>query len=283
MVNKGIVFVGDSYTWGHGLWQYYPNLWYDQDDGITEAYTSNPSLSKFHIANRWVRIVATHFKTFEIVRKFTAGSDYESLSSLSQFFNDGIYQYPGIKHDNQYTLNYRDISYVIFGTSYLDRCPLIKPLPTDELTHLEDVSPDLIMDMGFSNVEEFLEYHKRYYFYRIKTKLMELEDKGVKTLIWNVTPIYKELFSNDEWMAERLIPMKYKNDSVFNIEELMNKHKHLILSEDLYFKKYQDRNPPNDGHPSLYAQQVIADSVINSIEKRNSEELIKKNEKKLGN
>lgn len=271
MINKGMVFVGDSYTWGHGLWQYYPNDSYSQDDGISEQYTSNPCLSEFHLANRWVRKVATHFKTFERVRKFTAGSDYESLSSLSQFFYNGSCEYPGVLHDTEYPLKYKDVSYIIFGTSYIDRCPHIKPISPLQITPLEDVTPEMIIDYGFMNVKQFLDYHKRFYFNRIKTKLMEVEQMGVKTLIWNVTPVYKELFSNDDWMMKRLIPMKYKNDSEFNIEKLMQTHKHLILSEDSYFKKYQDRNPPEDGHPSLYAQQVIADSVINSIEKRNSE------------
>ena len=274
MINKGIVFVGDSYTWGHGLWQYYPNDSYSQsDDTDTEQYKSNNSLSKFHLANRWVRLVANHFKTFEKVRKYTAGSDYESLSSLSQFFADGHSSYPNIPsgiYENK--LDYKDISYVVFGTSYIDRCPLVKPMANrDSLTYLEDVTPELIIDYGFSNVEDFLDYLKRYYFHRIKTKLMEVEKNGVKTLIWNVTPVYKELFSSDEWMRKRLIPMEYKTDSEFDISELMIKHKNLILSEDSYFRKYQKRNPPKDSHPSLYAQQVIADCVIKSINKRNSE------------
>jgi|TARA_B110000908_G_scaffold162398_1_gene207811 hypothetical protein len=272
MINKGIILVGDSYTWGHGLWQYYPNDSYSQEDGIhTEQFTSNPALQEFHLSNRWARIVSTHFKTFERVRKYTAGSDYESLYSLNQFFGENLGQYASYPQDGESPMRYKDISYVIFGTSYIDRCPHIKPFNTDEGIYLEDVNPEMLQDYGFINVKQFLDYHKRYYFNRIKTKLMTLENQGVKTLIWNVTSVYKELFGNDEWMMKRLIPLDYKNDSEFDMEELMGKHKHLILSEDSYFKKYQKRNPPKDGHPSLYAQQVMADNVIKSINKRNSE------------
>ena len=111
-------------------------------------------------------------------------------------------------------------------------------------------------------------YHKRYYFHRIKTKLLEVEKKGVKTLIWNVTPTYKKLFDKDEWMTKRLIHLEYKGESVDNIESLMNKHDELVLSKDTYFRKFQKRNPPEDGHPSLMAQKMISNSVIKALNLR---------------
>lgn len=269
MINKGIVFVGDSYTWGHGLWQYYPNDKYFKEDDITEAYSNNPALEEFHKANRWPRLVANNYSTFERCRKFTAGSDYESLSSLSQFFNDGISEFQGPMHDNEFPLRYRDVSYVIFGTSYIDRCPFITPRL--DLHYLEEVTPDLMLSFGFDDVNDFLDYHKRYYFYKIKTKLMYVEKQGVNTLIWNVTNTYKKLFEQDEWMSKRLIKLNYKNDSEDYIVSLMKKYDELVLSKDKYFQKFQKRNPPDDGHPSLMAQKVIANSVINAMENRNSE------------
>lgn len=269
MINKGIVFVGDSYTWGHGLWQYFPNDKYFKEDGITEAYTNNSALQEFHLANRWPRLVANHFSTFERCRQFTAGSDYESLSSLSQFFDDDVTQFQGAFHDLGSELRYNDVSYIIFGTSYIDRCPFVTPRL--DIHYLEEVNPDMMISFGFNDVNEFLQYHKRYYFHRIKTKLMEVEKKGVKTLIWNVTPTYKKLFDKDEWMTKRLIHLEYKGESSDNIESLMNKHDELVLSKDTYFRKFQKRNPPEDGHPSLMAQKMISNSVIKAIENRNSD------------
>jgi predicted restriction endonuclease len=100
---------------------------------------------------------------------------------------------------------------------------------------------------------------------------MHVEKQGVNTLIWNVTNTYKKLFEQDEWMSKRLIKLNYKNDSEDYIEALMNKYDELVLSKDKYFQKFQKRNPPDDGHPSLMAQKVIANSVINAMENRNSE------------
>lgn len=272
MINKGIIFVGDSFTWGHGLWQYYPYHEYVHSDDITGTFSNSTPLKLYHKSVRWPRLVANHFQTFEMTRRYTAGSDYESLSTISQFFKDDeLCEYQGNYHEHEYTFSYDDISYVIFGTSYIVRCPFVYNVDEasgNKIYFLNDITPEKMLSFGFDNIVDLLEYHKRYYYFKIKNKLQELEKRGVKTLIWSVNDDYKELMQDDQWMQDRLIRFRFGDVVYDNIEPLM-KDKTMRIDTDEYFEKFQNRKPPADGHPSLHAQKVIAQNVIEAMELRN--------------
>ena len=78
---------------------------------------------------------------------------------------DGISEFQGPMHDNGSPLRYRDVSYVIFGTSYIDRCPFITPRL--DLHYLEEVTPDLMLSFGFDDVIEYSgdAFSQQLYFY----------------------------------------------------------------------------------------------------------------------
>jgi hypothetical protein len=270
MVNKGMVFIGDSFTWGHGLWQYFPNDTYLQDDSL-DLYYKSEVLKRYHESTRWPRLVANHFKTFEVCKQFTAGSDYETIFTISQFFNQqdfGRYGWSG-GPDLSHNLRYQDISYLIFGVSFIDRCPHV--LPNDTNYYLSDITPDMMVSFGFDSVEDFLEYHTRYYFYKIKSKLKHLELNGVKTLWLSNVDTYIEFIENDHWMSDRLITFKYGDDNFTNLYDIGNMHSTFSIEGDPYFEEYQNREAPKDGHPSLNSQKLIASNVINAIETREKE------------
>lgn len=57
--------------------------------------------------------------------------------------------------------------------------------------------------------------------------------------------------------------MKYRGDIFDSIRRMMDKHPHLTINSD--YDNFS--NPPKDHHPSRECHQVIAESVINSIQK----------------
>ena len=90
---KGIIFAGDSFTWGQGLYFYskLPRLFYPKfnqpgGDNVTKSHILFKNLKSF------ARLVSNHFNTFEIKKEKNGGSDDEALQFIDDLFeNDFIY------------------------------------------------------------------------------------------------------------------------------------------------------------------------------------------------
>ena len=74
-----------------------------------------------------------------------------------------------------------------------------------------------------------------------------------------VTPILK-----DPYLSERFIKLKYKNKEYKTIEGLQREHKNMVIESD--FDNFVG-TPPSDHHPSKLCHQVIAENIINNIQK----------------
>jgi len=93
---------------------------------------------------------------------------------------------------------------------------------------------------------------------------MFYEEKGIKVRIlsWQnelVTPILK-----DPYLSERFIKLKYKNKEHKTIESLQREHKNMVIKSD--FDNFVG-NPPLDHHPSKLCHQIMAENIINNIQK----------------
>jgi hypothetical protein len=126
---KGIVFTGDSFTWGQGLY-FYSNL--DDISYPTESNTFKEDKIKIsHILYkdniRFSKLVVNHFNTFEYSKRTNGGSDDVSFQFLKLCFDKEFYE--NNTHLNWLThrmsdkdcLDYNEIDYIIFQTSVSER------------------------------------------------------------------------------------------------------------------------------------------------------------------
>jgi hypothetical protein len=258
---KGMVFVGCSFTHGHGLWHYanFPNMPID-DTSDDRKY----SFIKYSSLHRFPRLVANHFNTWEFVRNDYSGDDEESVGLLNKLFkiDKRIYYY---NQDDVY--QFSDISHVIFQTSYIDRCPYIYNKKTKDRFHIteldEESQIDMLLEWGFENIEDYYETLKIQWYSEIRNLFKILESKGLKCYLLSITDDYLKLLENDSFMKNKFIEMEYGGSHFKTISELMDYESSLKISND--FVNFE--NPPQDFHPSKKCHKIIADSIIKKIEK----------------
>jgi hypothetical protein len=107
----------------------------------------------------------------------------------------------------------------------------------------------------------------------VKNFLEDLESKGIKTAIFTWPDEFVNYIRKDSWLNDRFITFDYKNQNFSSIEKLMGEgamHSKPPLSPELTIK-WDEENfevTPKDHHPSLQCHKVMADNVINFIEKR---------------
>jgi hypothetical protein len=255
---NGIIFAGDSFTWGQGLYHYsnLPNLKIPKTGHYIDTYVT-PSHRKFKDTKRFARLVVNEFETFELVKIGNGGNDYESLE-----FIDDIFKKDGYK--------YEDISYVIFQTTHFVRSPFemevegeIKQLHFNHsIMKMHNMHDFFIKWLNQNNytLDDYERLHINQIFKKIKDKFIELESKGIKCKIICWTSDYIDLIKNDEYMFDKFIPILYNNTTIDCFETFMEEYPEMMIKNDSYFEK-----SIGDGHLSLNAHRIIADSIINKI------------------
>jgi hypothetical protein len=255
---NGIIFAGDSFTWGQGLYYYsnLPNLKIPKTGHYIDTYVT-PSHRKFKDTKRFARLVANEFKTFELVKIGNGGNDCESLE-----FIDDIFKKDGYK--------YEDISYVIFQTTHFMRSPFEMEVEGEiqqlhfnhSIMKMHNMHDFFIKWLNENNytLDDYERLHINQIFKKIKDKFIELESNGVKCKIICWTLDYIDLIKNDEYMFDKFIPILYNNTTIDCFETFMEKYPEMMIKNDSYFEK-----SVGDGHLSLNAQRIIADNIINKI------------------
>lgn len=256
---KGLLFAGDSYTWGQGLYYYsdlprlkIPLPGHYVADYVTEAH------KRFKDTKRFARLVANHFDTFEITKNMNGGSDDDSLAFIDKTFS--------------FYYKYEDVSYLIFQTTQAYRSDL-KFVYNDEYysfqvnshTSLTDAQNNALngwMDENNLTFDDVSNIHKKRVFNDIKAKFLYLEEKGVKCRIICWLSDYIPLITTDEYMKNRLIPIKWNGQTFLNFQNMANKYNQFLISDDPYFTE-----SVGDSHISLEAHKVIAGNIIKNIEK----------------
>jgi hypothetical protein len=251
------------------------------------------ALINFKNTVRYPRLVANHFKTFEVCRDTNGGSDELSIQFIKTAFDIDDKIKGSFGYLTQQRFKYEDISYVIFQTTqpcrssfkfvYKDETYYMWPndLRTkmvriaklnshgtyDEIENYIDIFSDYLNETN-NGVEEWLEQHIQFLYNNIKETLMTLEKNGVKTKVLNWPNDYVDMMLNDEFFKDRYIYLEHDGKKYKSIDELFLNVPNTVISKDFEFF---GSNPPNDHHPSMFCQKIISDSIIKSI---NSDKLI---------
>ena len=261
-----MIFAGCSHTFGHGLWYYsgLDNIPYGDKHGV--YHMDKNSYMKYTEANRYARLVANHFETYELVRGQTGGSEDVSLNFIESLFSGS----------GRKKFDYNEIGYLILQTSFVGRNKLIieyegkqielnNPYLYDTKEYGEFVNQ--LFKYNINSFEEFNELQKKYTLNKIRESFKLYESKGIKCRIFSWTNDYLDLIKTDTYLLGKLIPMIYddkKYDCILDMVEDGNEK--LLINNDF---EYFGSNPPNDSHPSKHLHKIIANNIISFIEKEN--------------
>lgn len=267
-MNKGIIFVGCSFTWGQGLYYYtkmdtlkYPPNSVFYDHFLTDAH------KKYMGAHRYGRLVANHFGTFDVHRNNNYGCEEQSLHFMDIIFDRK-------NSDEHFTLEryeHSEIEYFILQTSYFYRNS-VKIIENGveclvALTDNTDGKIDKLMfDMGINTFEELTDFYVKKWFDKIKTQFLKLENYGVKCRMICWYDDYLKYVESDDFMRDKFIPLYYQDIKFNTISELMDYDKSMNIKTD---REFFGPLPPDDSHPSKKCHRVIADSIIKKIESEN--------------
>jgi len=274
---KAMMFVGCSHTYGHGLWYYsglkdIPN----GDEYLSKVFETKPKFIKYRELTRFARTVSSHFNTYEITKDRTSGNDVDSIHFINESF----------AHDYKF----EDVSYLIFQTSFLDRCPIsyqkdnkffdfrLADFEKDGVISDEAISK--LNELGIKSFEEYVEKTKNQVFHKIRDTFIYLEDRGIKCRILSYTEDYIDLIKSDEFMSERFITMNYKDKEYNSILDMIyDGNLELMIIND---KDYFGENTPKDYHPSKTCHQIIAKNIIDKLPKETKISLKLADSKSLG-
>jgi hypothetical protein len=263
---KGLIFAGCSFTWGQGLY-YYSKLdtLVEPAPDCYDAKLVTDAHKRYMSTLRYPRLVANHFNTWEVTSKQNGGSEETSINFINSAF--GLSEGFGFLVDEKF--DFKEIEYVIIQTSQPNRNGFNYRFKDKDCKFLIfDQSSksnfyEWLIEERNITIEEWRQEHVKNYFDKLKDLMVFLEEKGVKTKILCWEDDYLNLISNDIFMYNRFIPLEYRGESFPCIRELMNKHSHLTINSD-----YDNLvNPPKDHHPSKECHEIIANAVINSIQK----------------
>jgi len=254
---KGIIFAGDSFTWGQGLYFYskLPRLFYpefNQYGGINVT----KSHMLFKNSKSFVRLVSNYFNTFEIKKEGNGGSDDESLEFIDNLFkNDFIYDdfdFVILQTTQPFRTKF---DFIYNGIEYnLNLNPWIK-----EFHEHHDIFLKWLESNKYT-YEDFEEIHIKQIVNKIKNKFIELESNGIKCLLFCWTKDYINGIKSNEFLNDRFVKIDYNDESFDCLDHLTLKYNQFMIINDPYFEE-----PPKDLHTSLEAQTLIANSIIKKI------------------
>jgi hypothetical protein len=287
---NGMIFAGCSFTWGQGLY-YYSNLKRipTMEEWNFDYYLVNNAHINYKNGVRYARLVANHFKTFEVCRDTNGGSDELSIKFIRQILGMESDNAPKLHYLSKEKFYYDDIDYVIFQTTQPYRSAFIfnyenvdyylwpnsgngyfaRIAKLNSNNIYEDITDDPIglfskwLDQTNSTLEDWLKNHIEFVFNNIKTLMIELEEKGIKTKVWNWQNDYVDMMKKDDFFKSRFITLNYKNSKYDCFDDLIQKVPNAMISKD--YASFNNK-PPLDHHPSMMCQKIIADSIIQSIE-----------------
>lgn len=274
-VIKGMAFAGCSFTWGQSLW-YYSNLptVIEQEYNKYDPQFVNFTHRAFTEANRYPRLVAQHYKTFELCQPFNGGSNSTMLDYWQRYALA-----PNSNLDDKRITNrsvrgpvhdLSDIGYFVIQFSHWARSDITinhrgiqyGPMQRWELfSDKQDLFYEYLEDNNI-NDEKFFEESKATDVANTKNFILELEKKGICVLVLCWPDDLVPYIEKDPWLSTHIVKLQYENAQYSSISELIAKHPVMRISGDTDFFI----EPPKDDHPSLKCHRVIADSIIRHIE-----------------
>jgi len=290
MFNKGIVFVGCSYTWGSGL-QYYSgyNSLNNLPENTYDANKINHALYNFICTHRYSRLVANKLGTWDAVKIENGGSEDGSIQYLNQIFEKANESNNTIRYTEKHqAFNYDEIGCVVYQLTDPFRNPTIN-LNGKELNiniahtrlrygqaYLNDISLfkknldtatfDEFFQFyteNFNNWEEMENYFIQKNLDNIKIVFEKLESNGIKCYIHTWQNEYVSFLNSNEYFNRRWIKFNYDGkvfNSIRDLEEY-NNNSFFITSDKLIVNGIEIY----DDHQSLECHKIMAESISQYI------------------
>ena len=285
---KGIIFAGDSYTWGEGL-HYYSDLHFDYDKPIHDyeyiGYDRNKlsaSQIEFIKCNRYSRKVANYFNTFDVVRKNNGGQNAEIFEFIDKIQNAYQYDYNlGIEGAHRaFKFIHKDFDYAIVQLTDMFREETkfeyeneLRSCNIRDIYSIKNSKFDKFIEENFEgNINNYLDVYLKNYADFIETKFKEYEHKGIKKcflITWqnDIIPfIHTNPFLNERFITFDIDGNTF--NSIWDLQTRNDRPKSMSISDDLYFVTKNIRVV--NGHTSLTAHNIIAKSIIKKIEENES-------------
>jgi hypothetical protein len=261
---KGIIFVGCSFTWGGGL-EYYapfediPNPYaYQFDESKISFATMN-----FIKANRFSRLVAKHFEMWEVNKLHCGGSDDNSIFFLENCFS--------LNNQSETTPNkhYENINNQKFSSDEI-KCVVF------QLTHPMRNYKEILKNEKFlsDTFDTWEEMENHFILENLKgvIKIFEqLESMGIACKLWCSYDDYSSFIKKHNYLSPKLITLKYLNEEFNSLYDLMDKHPKFKISTSGFLL---NGKPVPDDHQTIECHKIIADSIINSLEKDNINQML---------
>jgi hypothetical protein len=276
---KGMVFVGCSYTWGQGLWYYsdLPNIIEPEPYQFNSKLVTD-SHNLYRKTKYFPRLVANHYNTFEVTKKDNGGSEEISFDFLNSIFKIEKFAY-----DREFKLNFDDIDYIVFQTSHYarNRFFYINKTKNNEYEKMDfklqqtenrqvkkeqEIFFNYLKYQRESTFDEWNNDFLKQWIKIIENNLQFFESKGIKTLIINWHNDYLPFIKSNEWLNNRLIKLQHNDKEYESIVDLMENETITIDKDYVNFT-----NSPQDHHPSKLCHEIVANSIINKIDKNINE------------
>lgn len=271
---KGLLFGGCSFTWGQGLYFYsdLPRLVYPENEYTYNAKDISDAHIKFKDTIRFPRLVANHFKTFEVFKNCNGGSEDETFNFFKQIFGDPN-KHRIESHISYERYNYDDFDFIVIQLSQMFRNRFYYELDGEIISsnaapwaeHQDMTKLLKWMEVNNKTNDDWGNDVKKQQIERLINELKFYEEKGIKTMIF---PWENEMIGDlklIEYTNERLVKLKYKNKDFDTIQDLQHEYKNMSIKYD--YESF-DGAPPEDHHPSKLCHEVIADSIIKHIENK---------------
>lgn len=269
---KGLLFGGCSFTWGQGLYHYsdLERLYNSEISHLFDPRYVTLAQIKMMETMRFSRLVANHFKTFDIQKNQNGGSEDVTFDFLATIFHthpDGSSRSPHLSTDRY---DYDDFDFFIVQLSQIYRNRFNFTLNGEKETAIVWNSVNgsnvdnfkIWMTKNNLDVDEWVEIFKNIQIRRLIKNFQFLESVGIKCrhLSWEDDLI--DRIKSNEYLNKRFITIEYNLVKYTNIARLMHINRYLEISKD--FENFT--NPPKDGHPSKKCHEIIAESIIKNIE-----------------
>jgi hypothetical protein len=293
---KGIIFVGCSFTWGGGL-EYYPPF-KDITDSNTSPYDEQNitfAIMNFIKANRFSRLVANHFEMWEVNKLNNGGTDDKSIDEvkimlgLDKTYKNNSKQFKNIKIQKyspdeiecvifQLSDPFRNCFININGEKLRIVVPKNRNIDTNEFNKneiykfnksLNDTTFNKFFEFYINNFNSWEEM-ENYFILQNLTDLIELfkqvEALGIKCKLWSWHNEYVPFIKENDYLSSKFIKLKYENTEFDSLHSLMQVHPKFRISTSGFMI---NGKPIPDDHQTPECHKIIADSIIDSIEKDN--------------
>lgn len=280
--SPGILFIGDSFTWGQGLYYYsgLKTLVKPDNNGAYEKVNITAAQRKFMQAYRFPRLVANYFDTFEFVQERNGGSNIHNIQGWDYTIFDGgllstteVDTFPTEEQWSWFTsatephhVDPSEIGLCIFQITHTGRDPIFVDQHqgfTMIKEYMQLPEFEAFCKNTNTSIDKFLKMIKQSSIDKVKRFIIKLEEHGIPTLIITYPEDVIPLILADTYLRERFstLPMldgthgNYLNAGEF--EKIRHDHD--------AFGEY----PPHDHHLSMKSHRVVADILIREIQRRN--------------